>query len=499
MTMKMKHLTFLTLLNCFRNQAVINFILSTPKPVLYKSLCTELERHTGEYISEQIVTIIQEIGPEKFIGIVTDNAAAMEKAKTLIQNQYDFIYGYSCISHTLNLLVGDIMNLNSLKSIESSCKEIVKEVTSSHVTLAQFNKIQIQNTSTSISLKLPVKTRWGSVLHCIQSLVACKNALQMLVVSENINISKNVKRNCLDDEVLWVKLQKIICILTPIVKWIGLLEGDTFRISQVVVAFKEIEDNFQKYIKELPILKAEETICFANLEKRKAMAMKPLHYAANLLDPCFVGDHLDNQQHLMAMEFLDKISTRHPQFKDKKEKIFAELTNYCAKCDLWGLDFIWMSVKNVDCISWWNGMCKNTALKDLAVAILGLPPSSAATERSFSTYSFIHNKRRNRLTIKRAGMLTYIAHNTKMNSVEQNMLDEYPCSPDPIPGASSSKGPRQSVTNKSEGLINLLEAATDTDSESDYSEANISFHDTNSSIGEETFSEAEDEEGTDDI
>lgn len=99
----------------------------------------------------------------------------------------------------------------------------------------------------------------------------------------------------------------------------------------------------------------------------------------------------------MAMEFLDKFSTNHPLFKEKKEIIFAELVNYCAKSELWGMDFIWKSVKNVDCLSWWQGMCQKT---DLVVAILGLSASSAATERSFSTYAFVHNKKRNRLTLK---------------------------------------------------------------------------------------------------
>lgn len=47
----------------------------------------------------------------------------------------------------------------------------------------------------------------------------------------------------------------------------------------------------------------------------------------------------------------------------------------------------------------------------MAVALLSLRPSSAATERTFSKYSFIHTKKRNKLTKERAGKLTYIACN----------------------------------------------------------------------------------------
>lgn len=52
----------------------------SPKPVLYKTMCTEAERHTVDYIAAEIIKIIDDIGPQKFIGIVTDNATAMEKA-----------------------------------------------------------------------------------------------------------------------------------------------------------------------------------------------------------------------------------------------------------------------------------------------------------------------------------------------------------------------------------------------------------------------------------
>lgn len=66
-------------------------------------------------------------------------------------------------------------------------------------------------------------------------------------------------------------------------------------------------------------------------------------------------------------------------------------------------------------MNWWQGMCKNICLKDLAVAIIQLPASSAATERSFRTYNCIHiNKKRNRLTVDRAGKLTFVSYNSKL-------------------------------------------------------------------------------------
>ena len=41
-------------------------------------------------------------------------------------------------------------------------------------------------------------------------------------------------------------------------------------------------------------------------------------------------------------------------------------------------------------------------------------PSSAATERSFSVYSHIHSRKRNRLTNDRAAKLLYVSHNENL-------------------------------------------------------------------------------------
>lgn len=146
-------------------------------------------------------------------------------------------------------------------------------------------------------------------------------------------------------------------------KWITLLEGDSVRISQVLVAFKEIECIFKEHVSGLPILKTEETECFNNLENRKAMAVKPLHLLANLLDPVYTGEMLSNEEHVKAMECLNKILENHPKFKGDKNMIFSDVTNYCSKSEFWGLDFVWCSVKNVDSVSWWQGICKKNYIK----------------------------------------------------------------------------------------------------------------------------------------
>jgi hypothetical protein len=58
-------------------QGIINYIISTPQPVFYKSTDTRHHRHNGLYIANELKAVINYLGPQKVFALVTDNAANM--------------------------------------------------------------------------------------------------------------------------------------------------------------------------------------------------------------------------------------------------------------------------------------------------------------------------------------------------------------------------------------------------------------------------------------
>jgi len=93
-----------------------------------------------------------------------------------------------------------------------------------------------------------------------------------------------------------------------------------------------------------------------------------------------------------------------------------EVAEFRAHEGFWAKDVVWCNCSEMDAKTWLNGICSNTKLSTVASAILSLPASSAATERSFSVYSHIHNKKRNRLTNTNASKLLFIQGN--MNNID---------------------------------------------------------------------------------
>ena len=110
------------------------------------------------------------------------------------------------------------------------------------------------------------------------------------------------------------------------------------------------------------------------------------------------------------MELIIKLSKK---FGVNKEDVMIELTEYNGESGIFAKDYIRKSSMLVKPIEWWKGSFKNFPLSKIAVGIPGLPCTSTATERSFNTYSWIHNAKRNRLNNVRAGKIVYISHNLK--------------------------------------------------------------------------------------
>lgn len=203
-----------------RNEGIINFIIGTPEPLLvHFEVCKE-NRHTGEYISEKMEDIMKLYGPEFFLVVIGDNASNMVCAFNLLKSTYTNIVPLGCLCHTLNLMCEDILKKPSIAAFITSLVSIVKTVRSSQYLTAIFNK------TSKVALKLPVKTRWGSYLLCLKSMLQNKLTLQTMVINSEVaeKFEKGMKTKILDDDIFWIRVEKMITMLSPICELITQLE-----------------------------------------------------------------------------------------------------------------------------------------------------------------------------------------------------------------------------------------------------------------------------------
>jgi hypothetical protein len=66
---------------------IMNIMVATPIPLFYRAVDSGTEAHTGEYISEMLGEVIEEVGVPKVEAVVTDNAYNMKSAWAKLKKQ----------------------------------------------------------------------------------------------------------------------------------------------------------------------------------------------------------------------------------------------------------------------------------------------------------------------------------------------------------------------------------------------------------------------------
>lgn len=390
-----------------RNEPILNVVIYTPEPYFYDFIETKQNRHTAQYISEEICKVIDKIGSEKVLLVITDNASNMIRCGKILEEKYRNVKWTGCLAHTLNLLIGDIAKNQSVEKLLSDAASIVKCIQSSHILTADFNATsKLKNINKS--LQLPVKTRWGSQLNCIQSLLDCKIVLQNMALNSG---GLDKYKNLLLNEDFWHEIDILKSYFTPIVKWITRLEGDYGSLHFVHGAFKELGELIHNQSGADFFGEGFHNDLKLKFQNRKATALKPIHYAATLLNPQNRGATLSADESLDGWEFIIHIAETQSLAIDD---LMKAVSDYKCGEGLWRKPFVWESTNKLSPLDWWKLLYDNTDLGALAIKILTAPATSASVERSFSTFSNIHTKKRNKLNTERAGKICLISHNWKI-------------------------------------------------------------------------------------
>jgi citrate lyase gamma subunit len=101
---------------------VFVIITSSKKEYIHSLINISKESHTGEFISQKIKEVLEDVGIKKFSAIVSDYAANMVAAKKKIVEKFPYIIPLRCIAHHINLLTSDIMKLEFAKTtIDKVC------------------------------------------------------------------------------------------------------------------------------------------------------------------------------------------------------------------------------------------------------------------------------------------------------------------------------------------------------------------------------------------
>ncbi|GBC49556.1 ribonuclease H-like domain-containing protein [Rhizophagus irregularis DAOM 181602=DAOM 197198] len=185
-----------------------NFIihLGNGRDILWKIRDFSDESHTAEFLAQQIQLIIEEIGIQKFAGIVTDAGSNVHSARNLISGKFPHILNIRCIAHSLNLITKDLIKHTFAKKIIQWYSVIVTYFKKSHRPKELLELKILEKQIDGGGLKTYLDTRWTTVyemLNSISRLELCLkeviNENSTIITSEAVKTIINRKRGFFND------------------------------------------------------------------------------------------------------------------------------------------------------------------------------------------------------------------------------------------------------------------------------------------------------------
>ena len=105
-------------LNPQRRPLINIMVVSDGGPVFIKAIDGSGEFKDKHYIARVLKDAIKEIGHEKVVQVINDNANVMKSAGVLIEGEYPKIFWTPCVVHTLNLALKNICVAKNTKKNE---------------------------------------------------------------------------------------------------------------------------------------------------------------------------------------------------------------------------------------------------------------------------------------------------------------------------------------------------------------------------------------------
>ena len=210
---------------------IINFMVYCDRSMIYlSSVDTTNIPKTEDYIFSLMDKIVEEVGEENVVQVVTDNEASFKAAGMLLMEKHKHLFWSPRAAHCIDLMLEDIGNIKHIKETLDKVKMITSFI---------YNSSKVVNLMKVFTkdkdLLHPGITRFATKFISLQSLIRYEGDLKiMCTTNEWHEFNKDRSRKSLRDKVsnliltdrFWKKAKEVQIIMEPLVKVLKLVYQD---------------------------------------------------------------------------------------------------------------------------------------------------------------------------------------------------------------------------------------------------------------------------------
>ncbi|XP_038891577.1 uncharacterized protein LOC120080967 [Benincasa hispida] len=214
-----------------QRRPLINFMeITEGGPMFLKAVDCSGETKDKYFIANLMKEVINEVGHENVIQIITDNAANCKGAGQIIESQFPSIVWTPCVVHTLNLALKNICAARNINSNQHVFAEFswISEISNDvmfvkHFIMNHSMRLAMFNEFVSLKLLAVAETRFSSTIIILRRFKLIKGGLQTVVISnkwgcyreDDMVKARSVKKLVLND-IWWDKIDYILFFTTTI-------------------------------------------------------------------------------------------------------------------------------------------------------------------------------------------------------------------------------------------------------------------------------------------
>lgn len=94
------------------------------------------------------------------------------------------------------------------------------------------------------------------------------------------------------------------------------------------------------------------------------------------------------------MEFIYQLSKKLDNLDVDARQVITDISDFKNKTGSFSKEYLWAVIDDTNGSNWWSAFCSETELSKIALKVLSLPATSAAVERTFSSYKDVHSLKR---------------------------------------------------------------------------------------------------------
>ncbi|KAK2431194.1 hypothetical protein QL285_029453 [Trifolium repens] len=400
-----------------RRRTILNFLVNSPKGTIFlKSVDASHITKTADKIFELIDQVVEEVGEENVVQIVTDNAANYKAAGAMLMDKRKKLYWTPCAAHCIDLMLEDFEKKTTIHRETIARGKKVTQYIYSKTSLISLLQIHTKGKD----LVRPAVTRFATSYLTLACLMENKGALIRMFTSNqwtSSKFSKTVDGKQIEEVVMdkgfWKDI--IICLkgAGPLIKVLRMVDSEEELAMGLIYeamdhAKEKIQANFNSVQRSYKPL-------WDIIDDRWDKQMhRPLHAAGYYLNPK-LHYGADFKADFEVKRGLYDCLERMIGDVQEISKIDAQLEAFKTRANFFGSPIAMAALGTKIPAQWWESYGdEHPELQKFAIRVLSLTCSSSGCERNWSAFEMIHTKRRNRLKQKTMNDVVFVMTNSKL-------------------------------------------------------------------------------------